>query len=152
MNGQGVRAWTQSDLVMANRRYVTSNGQQWSEVTEGAPARNALPEVEGIQSLQGRGYAAGGGTLLRVPSLQAGFDAATTFKPYSATEALSSAIPSLPYIAPSQNSCGAAGQPLIVIVAVIVSFVTCGAASGWRCSGRCRAETDSHYMVTNRKA
>lgn len=56
------RNWSQSGMVMPNRRYVVSNGQQWAEVTEGAPARTEVPEVEGVQALSGRGYAAGGGT------------------------------------------------------------------------------------------
>jgi hypothetical protein len=171
--GRDGRDWQQTDMLMPNRRFVISNGQSWAEVTEGAPARNELPEVEALQSLTGRGYAAGGGsvaaqanetlqsvsqrvygdarywyvlaeangigrpdeplaggTLLRVPALQVGFNAAGTARPYSANEALGSAMPALPYIAPSPQNCGVVGQLLMVAVAVIATFYTAGAAAG----------------------
>jgi hypothetical protein len=169
--GPDGRAWQQTDMLMPNRRLVISNGQSWAEVTEGAPARNELPEVEALQSLTGRGYAAGGGsvaaqanetlqsvsqrvygdarywyvlaeangigrpdeplaggTLLRVPALQVGFNAAGTARPYSADAALGSAMPALPYIAPSPQNCGVVGQLLMVAVAVIATVYTAGMA------------------------
>jgi len=175
INSNGQRSWQQaSAAALPNRRYVISNGQQWAELTQGAPARNEDPAVEGTQQLSGStAYSAGGGTttaqanetlsavsrrvygdsrywyvlaeangfgtadealpggiLLRVPELGVTRNSADTFKPYNPNEALGSALPALPYIAPSPNSCGVVGQLIMVVVAVIATVYTAGAASG----------------------
>jgi len=70
------------------------------------------------------------GTLLEVPSVGVSRNDASTFKPYDANEALGPSTPVLPYIAPSPNSCGVVGQLIMVVVAVIATIYTAGAASG----------------------
>ena len=64
------------------------------------------------------------GSTLTVPEVKTSLNDASTFKPYDPGEITGPTTPSLPYLPPPNQGCGAIGQPLMVAVAVIVSVAT----------------------------
>jgi len=76
------------------------------------------------------------GQNLQVPQVGTNTNSASTFKPYDPSEQIGPTAPSLPTIAPPpKNSCNPIAQLLMVIVAVVVTIYTAGAAAGAMTSG-----------------
>ncbi|MGG6463275.1 putative Ig domain-containing protein [Solilutibacter silvestris] len=71
------------------------------------------------------------GTTLKIPQVQVTKNDATTFKPFSANEAIGNTAPSLPYITPPpKQHCNTLLMVIIIVVAVIVTIYTAGATAG----------------------
>jgi YD repeat-containing protein len=70
------------------------------------------------------------GRLLRVPNSVVSLgNTATTFKPFSASEAIGDTTPTQP-VPPASKGCGVLGQIILIAVAVVVSIYTAGAFAG----------------------
>jgi len=71
------------------------------------------------------------GTLLRIPNdVVALSNNATTFKPFDVNDAIGDMTPTQPFPKPKKGGCGVIGQILIIIVAIVVTIYTAGAAAG----------------------
>lgn len=71
------------------------------------------------------------GLSLRAPAVSVTRNDSGTYRPFNPAETLGPSTPSLPFVPPSSNGCGPVGQLLMVVVAVIVTVYTAGAASGF---------------------
>jgi YD repeat-containing protein len=69
------------------------------------------------------------GVSLTVPALKVNSNDASTFKPYDPGQVIGSTTPNLPYIAPPLQHCNDLEMVLLVVVAVVVTYFTAGAAS-----------------------
>ncbi|MFN9807296.1 MAG: hypothetical protein ACK56N_12820, partial [Betaproteobacteria bacterium] len=67
------------------------------------------------------------GQSLSVPAAAQPFNSADSFKPYRASEIVGDTSPNLP--APAKKGCGAIGTIIMVVVAVVATVMTAGAAS-----------------------
>ena len=70
------------------------------------------------------------GSTLTVPEVKTSLNDASTFKPYDPGEITGPTTPSLPYIPPPDNGCGAVGMLIMVAVTIAVSIATAGALAG----------------------
>jgi YD repeat-containing protein len=69
------------------------------------------------------------GTQLKVPSLETNKNDSKTFKPYDPNEIIGPTTPNLPYIEPPPASCGTVGMIIMIVVAIVVTIYTAGAAA-----------------------
>jgi YD repeat-containing protein len=95
---------------------VYGNANLWYVLAEA----NAIADDSGLTA----------GTTLVVPEVKVTANDATTFKPFSPQEAIGSTSPSLPYIEPPpKEHCNGIAMVLMVIVAVVATIFTAGAAA-----------------------
>lgn len=72
------------------------------------------------------------GTTLTVPEVKVTANDASTFKPYNPSDIVGNTAPSLPYIQPPpEQHCNVIAMVLMIVVAVVVTYFTAGAATGW---------------------
>jgi YD repeat-containing protein len=95
---------------------VYGNANLWYVLAEA----NAIADDSGLTA----------GTTLVVPEVKVTANDATTFKPFSPQEAIGNTSPSLPYIEPPpKEHCNGIAMVLMVIVAVVATVFTAGAAA-----------------------
>lgn len=69
------------------------------------------------------------GTLLRIPNdVIALSNNASVFKPFDVTDAIGDTTPTQPLPKPRKKGCGVVGQILVIVVAIVVTYFTAGAA------------------------
>ena len=74
----------------------------------------------------------GGGLQLDAPKVDVSRNDANTFKPYNPAEAMGPTTPSLPYVPPPPSAgCNTLALVIMVVIAVVVSIATYGAATGY---------------------
>ncbi len=99
---------------IAQRAY--GNANLWYVLAEA----NAIADDSGLTA----------GTTLVVPEVQVTSNDAATFKPFNPQEAIGNTSPSLPYIEPPpKEHCNGIAMVLMVIVAVVATVFTAGAAA-----------------------
>ena len=95
---------------------VYGNANLWYVLAEA----NAITDDSGLTA----------GTTLVVPEVKVTANDATTFKPFNPQEAIGNTSPSLPYIEPPpKEHCNGIAMVLMVIVAVVATIFTAGAAA-----------------------
>jgi len=95
---------------------VYGNANLWYVLAEA----NAITDDSGLTA----------GTTLVVPEVKVTANDASTFKPFSPQEAIGNTSPSLPYIEPPpKEHCNGIAMVLMVIVAVVATVFTAGAAA-----------------------
>ena len=116
----------------------TSMGRTQVQVQQGDTLKSLAQRVYGNENLwyvladanglQGDDALVAGSSLT-VPEVKTSSNDASTFKPYNPSEITGPTTPSLPYIPPPDQGCGAVGMLIMVVVAIVVTVYTAGLAT-----------------------
>ncbi|WP_162782258.1 putative Ig domain-containing protein, partial [Arenimonas caeni] len=113
----------------------TSLGRSQVQVQQGDTLKSIAARVYGNDQLWyvladanglGGDDALVAGSTLTVPEVKTSLNDASTFKPYDPGEITGPTTPSLPYIPPPDQGCGAIGQIIMVVVTIVVTVYTAG--------------------------
>jgi YD repeat-containing protein len=141
-NGQLVTSQDEAGKIDATGQLTgfsnTSMGRTQVQVQQGDTLKSLAQRVYGNENLwyvladanglQGDDALVAGSSLT-VPEVKTSSNDASTFKPYNPSEITGPTTPSLPYIPPPDQGCGAIGMLIMLVVTIAVTVYTAGAAA-----------------------